>query len=131
MQQAKNADILVLARLELSFLIIACMALCFGFVMKSVLKTQWYSNYCQADLEQRPDIFCFSLLPTSEQARRAQGIGRWQLGWLTPTDLRDILYHTSKKCSLRRNFSENALSLHALDVMWAIFIKCLADFIHP
>ena len=39
-------SVLVLAGIELNFFIVACMGLCFGFVLKTVLVIQGCFSYC-------------------------------------------------------------------------------------
>lgn len=58
--------VLVLYGIELIFFIVACMVLCFGYVMKTVLVTHQFFSYCWAKLTQHQGLFCFSHCPISE-----------------------------------------------------------------
>ena len=58
--------VLVLAGVELIFLIVASMGLSFGFVLETVLITQGCFSYCWAVLTQSQGLFCSSYRPASE-----------------------------------------------------------------
>ena len=59
---------LALAGIELIFLTVASMGLCFGFVLGTVLVTQGCFRCCRAALTRSQGLCCPSPHPTSEQA---------------------------------------------------------------
>ena len=85
--------VLVLAEIELFFLIVPGMELCFGSVLVTVLIIKGWFIYCWAVLtESRP----FLLLTPPHQGVGWGCTRSWEgtrLGQLTPADQRDIPYH--------------------------------------
>ena len=71
----KCISVLVLAGVELIFLIVASMGWCFGVVLETLI-TQRCFPYCWAVLTQSQGLFCSSSHPTSEGAGGAQKGGR-------------------------------------------------------
>jgi len=67
-------SVLVLAGIELIFFLVACVVVCFGFVMKIVLITHQCFSYCWAiaDTESRP-----LLLLTPSRQRAGWGWARY------------------------------------------------------
>ena len=59
-QNSSYVVVLVLAGIELIFFVVACMGLCFGFVLQTVLMIQGCFSYCWAVLTQHQGLFCFS-----------------------------------------------------------------------
>lgn len=63
----------VLVGVELIFLTVADMGLCFGFVLEAVLVTQGWFCYPLVVVTQTQGLFCSSPHPTSEGAGGTQG----------------------------------------------------------
>jgi len=68
--------VLTFAGIELILFTAASMALCFGFVLETVLVMQRCFCYCPAELTLSKGLFCFSSHPTSKEAGGAQEAGR-------------------------------------------------------
>lgn len=84
-EKGKGICVLILAGIELISFTVACMELCFGFLLRTVLITEGYFSYLHR-----------GLLSPAHQQGSWRYIKIWegvQLGYLTPSDNRDIPDH--------------------------------------
>lgn len=87
--EGEGVCVLILARMELISFTVACMELCFGFVLKTALITEGCFSYLHR-------VKAFSLPTPAHQQGSWRYIRIWegaQLGHLTPADYRDIPDH--------------------------------------
>ena len=68
--------VLVSARTELIFFVMASMVLYFGCQRKVTLITHWCVSCCRAVLTQNQAFFCFLCSSASEETGNAQEVGR-------------------------------------------------------